>query len=171
LRTRDDWDERKYKERTPSDIDEISFAPTLLGRTQPEGPFLYREAPDYGGQQSVRVGNWKAIRTNLHPPPAATNQAPGAIELYDLASDPTESRDVASILRSSRDSRRFYESNTCPRRCGRFGRWTRRHLGGDFLTAAPNRGRLLIFHPEKDLSPCLSLPTPSVLHNSTGERS
>jgi arylsulfatase A len=84
------------KERTPSGIDGISFAPTLLGRRQPERPFLYREAPDYGGQQSVRVGHWKAIRTNLHPPPAATNQAPGAIELYDLASDPTESRDVAA---------------------------------------------------------------------------
>jgi arylsulfatase A-like enzyme len=84
------------KERTPSGIDGISFAPTLLGRTQPERPFLYREAPGYGGQQSVRVGRWKAIRTNLHPPPGATNQAPGAIELYDLASDPAESRDVAA---------------------------------------------------------------------------
>ena len=84
------------KESTPSGIDGISFAPTLLGRTQPERPFLYRESPGYGGQQCVRVGNWKAIRTNLNPPPAATNQAPGAIELYDLTSDPAESRDVAA---------------------------------------------------------------------------
>ncbi len=83
------------QESTPSDIDGISFAPTLLGRAQPQRPFLYREAPDYGGQQCVRVGNWKGIRTNLHPEPAAKNKAPGAIELYDLASDPTESRDVA----------------------------------------------------------------------------
>ncbi|MGH7956768.1 MAG: N-acetylgalactosamine-6-sulfatase, partial [Opitutaceae bacterium] len=50
----------------------------------------------YDGQQCVRVGRWKAIRTNLHPPPAATNQKPGAIALYDLASDPAESRDVAA---------------------------------------------------------------------------
>ncbi|MGH7960037.1 MAG: sulfatase-like hydrolase/transferase, partial [Opitutaceae bacterium] len=38
---------------TPADIDGISFAPTLLGRTQPERPFLYRESPSYGGQQCV----------------------------------------------------------------------------------------------------------------------
>ncbi|MDQ3623837.1 MAG: hypothetical protein M3463_15325 [Verrucomicrobiota bacterium] len=44
----------------------------------------------------MRVGNWKAIRANLNPRPNAPDQAPGAIELYDLRSDPTESRDVAA---------------------------------------------------------------------------
>ena len=82
-------------EITPRDIDGISFAPTLLGHPQAERPYLYREFPDSGGQQSVRVGNWKAIRNGLNPP-RAKPLAPGGVELYDLAADPSESRDVAS---------------------------------------------------------------------------
>ena len=84
------------KNSTPAGIDGISFAPTLLGKNQPERPFLYRESQGYDGQQSVRVGNWKAIRTNLHPRPAAKDKTPGAIELYDLAKDPTESTNIAA---------------------------------------------------------------------------
>ena len=84
------------KDATPSGIDGISFAPTLLGKTQPARPFLYRESQAYDGQQCVRVGNWKAIRTNLHPRPAAKDKTPGAIELYDLKNDPTESKNVAA---------------------------------------------------------------------------
>jgi arylsulfatase A-like enzyme len=83
------------RDAAPAGIDGISFAPTLFGRTQAERPFLYRESPGYGGQQAVRVGDWKAIRTNLHPLPRAANQAPGEIELYNLKTDPTESKDVA----------------------------------------------------------------------------
>jgi arylsulfatase A-like enzyme len=83
------------KQATPAGIDGISFAPTLLGATQPERPFLYRESQGYDGQQYVRVGQWKAIRTNLHPRPAAKNKQPGKLELYDLATDPAETRDVA----------------------------------------------------------------------------
>ena len=49
----------------PRDIDGISLAPTLLGKQQEARPFLYREFPSYGGQQSIRVGNWKAIRQNM----------------------------------------------------------------------------------------------------------
>src|SRR5205814_9894742 len=47
------------KEVIPGDIDGISFAPTLLGEKQPPRDFLYRESPGYGGQQCVRVGDWK----------------------------------------------------------------------------------------------------------------
>ena len=58
---------------------------------------LYRESPGYGGQQSVRVGNWKAIRTNLNPRgKKAARQQPRALELYDLAQDPRETTDVAA---------------------------------------------------------------------------
>jgi arylsulfatase len=90
--------------RTPRDLDGISLVPTLLGRAQEPRPFLYRESPGYGGQQTVRVGDWKAVRQNLRPRPAgkaaknAPAPAPGPIktELYNLAADPTESTDVAA---------------------------------------------------------------------------
>ena len=80
----------------PKGIDGISFAPTLLGRKQAPRPFLYRESPGYGGQQSVRVGDWKAIRLNLNPSARAKDKTPGAIELYDLANDPGEQTDLAA---------------------------------------------------------------------------
>jgi arylsulfatase A-like enzyme len=83
------------KDKTPSDLDGVSFAATLLGRKQEPRPFLYRESPGYGGQQCVRVGDWKALRRNLNPGPKAKDQKPGEIELYDLASDARETTDVA----------------------------------------------------------------------------
>lgn len=85
------------KERIPANIDGISFAPTLLGQQKQEPrPFLYRESPGYGGQQAIRAGEWKAIRTNLHPGAKAEKRKPGEIELYNLESDPNETTDVAS---------------------------------------------------------------------------
>jgi arylsulfatase A-like enzyme len=76
----------------PMGLDGISLVPTLRGGQQPERPFLYREFPGYGGQQSVRVGNWKAVRQKLNPLPATGTPK---TELYDLAGDLTESHDVA----------------------------------------------------------------------------
>ncbi len=87
------------KSSTPAGIDGISFAPTLLGKTQPERPFLYRESQGYGGQQSVRVGDWKGIRLNLHPPAGAKKKkAAGSteLELYNLKTDPAETTNVAA---------------------------------------------------------------------------
>lgn len=72
-------------------IDGISFAPTLLGARQEPRPFLYREFPGYGGQQSVRAGDWKAVRQNLQ----RTNQ-PIRTELYNLAADRKETTDLAA---------------------------------------------------------------------------
>lgn len=86
------------KAQTPAGIDGISFAPTILGHSQTERPFLYRESPGYGGQQCVRVGKWKAIRTNLHPRGgvnAPKTFTPGAVELYDLSTDRNETTNVA----------------------------------------------------------------------------
>jgi arylsulfatase A len=84
------------KDSTPAGIDGISFAPTLLGKTQPPRPFLYRESPGYGGQQCVRVGDWKLIRTRLNPGPNVKNPPPPTLELFDLAKDPAETTDLAA---------------------------------------------------------------------------
>lgn len=78
-----------------SPLDGISFAPTLLGREQPARPFLYRESPGGEGQQSIRVGNWKGLRTGLNPE-ASKKLAPAPLQLFDLATDPSETTDVAA---------------------------------------------------------------------------
>jgi arylsulfatase A-like enzyme len=84
-------------EKSPRNLDGISFAPSILGGTQPERPFLYREFPSYGGQQCIRQGNWKLVRTGLMPTKkAAAKGAQPTLELFDLASDAREEHDVAS---------------------------------------------------------------------------
>ncbi len=80
-------------ELTPDDSDGISLLPTLLGEDQPPRPFLYREFAGYGGQQTIRVGDWKAVRQNLN---RRDSQASGVkTELYDLANDIGEQSNVA----------------------------------------------------------------------------
>jgi arylsulfatase A-like enzyme len=74
--------------KAPADTDGLSLVPTLLGeaaagRKQEAHEFLYWEIM---GQTAIRQGNWRAVR----PKPAA------AWELYDLATDPSESKDVAA---------------------------------------------------------------------------
>ena len=78
----------KASSAAPKNVDGISLAPTLLGRKQDPRPFLYREFPGYGGQQSIRVGNWKAIRQDI-------SSGNLDIELYNLARDIGERNNVA----------------------------------------------------------------------------
>jgi len=78
----------------PRDLDGISFAPTLLGDKQPPRPFLYREYPNDGGWQSVRIGDFKGVRHDLLPRGTARPRL--QIELYDLGKDRAESKDVAA---------------------------------------------------------------------------
>jgi len=72
---------------TPAGLDGVSIAPTLTGRgEQRRHDFLYWEFHEGGFKQAVRHWNWKALR-----------QGPGAaLELYDVAADPGEARDVAA---------------------------------------------------------------------------
>lgn len=76
--------------KTKSPQDGLSFAPSLTGRgAQQQHEFLYWEFPGYGGQQAVRFDQWKAIRRQM-------SKGNLAIELYDLQTDPGESRNRAA---------------------------------------------------------------------------
>ncbi|RAI94862.1 arylsulfatase [Algoriphagus yeomjeoni] len=73
----------------PLDADGKSFLPTLLGVEQEAHEFLFWEFPEYGGQQAVRMGKWKAVRQNI------VKENNLEIELYDLSTDPQEQNNVA----------------------------------------------------------------------------
>ncbi|MBL9123656.1 MAG: arylsulfatase [Planctomycetaceae bacterium] len=75
---------------TPADVDGMSILPTLLGaeragRAQPQRDYLYWEFHERGTLQAIRSGDWKVVR-----------RRGGKVELYDLATDPGESRNVAA---------------------------------------------------------------------------
>ncbi|MHC4179750.1 MAG: arylsulfatase [Planctomycetota bacterium] len=78
----------------PKGIDGISFAATLLGRSdeQKRHRYLYWEFTGYGGQQAVRMGEWKAVRQRML---RGNNPNPLKIELYSLKDDVGETQDVA----------------------------------------------------------------------------
>jgi arylsulfatase A len=74
----------------PDSTDGVSFAPTLLGEgRQKIAPYLYWEFTGYGGQQVVRLGDWKGIRRNIK------KKENLAIELYNLVDDIGEKTDLA----------------------------------------------------------------------------
>lgn len=75
--------------KPPDDIDGISFLPELKGQKQQQHQYLYWEFPEYGGQQAVLLGKWKAIRKNMQ-------KGNKIWELYNLELDPVESTDVAA---------------------------------------------------------------------------
>jgi len=74
----------------PADVDGVSYLPELLGTgKQEKHPYLYWEYPASGGQQAVRMDQWKALRKNIH-------QGNLEIELYNLEEDMREQRNVAA---------------------------------------------------------------------------
>ena len=73
-------------------IDGISFAGTLFGKeSQAEHEYLYWEFPAYGGQQAIRVGDWKAVRRDIF-------KGNRKLQLYNLAEDIGEANDLADQL-------------------------------------------------------------------------
>lgn len=73
----------------PASTDGISMAPTLAGKEQARShEYLYWDYAHTRGTftQALRAGTWKGIRTGLGAP----------LALYDLASDPGETNDVAA---------------------------------------------------------------------------
>lgn len=70
--------------------DGISILPSLMmEKGQTTHDFLYWEFPESGGQQAVRMGNWKAVRRDMM-------QGNLEVELYDLSDEVVESRNVAA---------------------------------------------------------------------------
>jgi len=75
---------------SPGGIDGINFLPTLLGQSQQQKhSFLYWEFPQYGGQQAVRLGKWKAIRFDVL-------KGNMQLKLFDLDNDIQEQHDIAA---------------------------------------------------------------------------
>lgn len=77
---------------TPSDLDGISFLPTLVNSDvkQIDHDYLYWEFYEGGGRRAIRKGAWKAVKYNVKKNPNAH------IQLYNLNDDIGETIDVAA---------------------------------------------------------------------------
>ena len=76
-------------ESPPYKTDGISFLPTLEGKNQEKHKYLYWEFPSYGGQQAIRIDEWKGIKKDLF-------KGPSKLKLFNLSVDPKELKDIAS---------------------------------------------------------------------------
>jgi arylsulfatase A len=70
--------------------DGLSFLPELFSKKQKKHDYLYFEYPEKGGQLAIRMGNWKAVKTNLRKEPNAQWQ------LFDLSKDVNETTDIST---------------------------------------------------------------------------
>ncbi|HEX6923830.1 MAG TPA: arylsulfatase [Longimicrobiaceae bacterium] len=72
----------------PDEVDGLSMVAALTGEGEaPEHDYLYWEFYERGSAQAARMGDWKAVRQPM---------LSGEIELYNLATDPRESQDLAA---------------------------------------------------------------------------
>ena len=79
----------------PAGLDGESLWPVLIGNAKSltsRKPMVW-VFPEYGGQVAVRLGDYKLVRQSLK------TKSPGAWEVYDLSSDPTEMHDIAATRR------------------------------------------------------------------------
>ncbi len=68
-------------------LDGMSLKPYLVeGKAESEDRVMYWEFYEPNFRQAARLGNWKAVRLKRH----------GAVELYDLSTDPWESKNLAT---------------------------------------------------------------------------
>ena len=72
----------------PYPLDGISYYPLINGEIQKEHDYLYWEFPSYGGQQAIRINQWKGIRKNLF-------KGNKKIKLYNLDNDKLEINDLS----------------------------------------------------------------------------
>jgi len=75
---------------TPSNIQGISFLPTLIGDEQTQHPYLYWEFQERKGRVALRKGDWKIVRYDIDKP--NTNKP---YELYNLKEDISEKKNLA----------------------------------------------------------------------------
>jgi arylsulfatase A-like enzyme len=77
--------------KPPANIEGISFVPTLLNKGhQKKHRYLYWEFHENGGRQAIRMDKWKYVVYNV------LNKEKRAAELFNLDTDPQESKNVAS---------------------------------------------------------------------------
>lgn len=76
----------------PSDLDGASLWPVLTGQVPdlPQRRPMVWVFPEYQGQVAVRIGDFKFVRQQLN------TAVPGPWEVYNLATDRAESRDVSA---------------------------------------------------------------------------
>lgn len=72
----------------PEETDGVSFLPVMMGKRQEQHEYLYWEFPEYGGQQAVIIGKYKALRKGMH-------RGNVVFELYDIENDPQETTDIS----------------------------------------------------------------------------
>ncbi|MGE0128201.1 MAG: arylsulfatase [Blastocatellales bacterium] len=76
--------------QAPKWADGVSLLPSLTGKgKQRKHEFLFWDFNGYGGQQAVRLGDWKGVLRNLR-------RGNTKIELYNLATDAGEQHDLAA---------------------------------------------------------------------------
>ncbi|HRH95061.1 MAG TPA: arylsulfatase [Prosthecobacter sp.] len=112
--------------KPPAGLDGISMAPLLTGHADEQKTHanLYWEAYNNGGQQAVRRGPWKAVRTGILKNPVKP------LEIYNLDADLAETTDVSAkhpeiaaemlqLMQTSHTPNEHYDWKSAPPKSGK----------------------------------------------------